>query len=166
MFEKFGTEKNDPVLNSEEIESVLHNQVVGRLGCHADGLTYVIPISYAYDGEYLYCHTYEGKKINILRKNPKLCFQVDEMRNMANWKSVIVWGNFEELTRIEEKNKALQALLNRSLPIHSSITTHLGAQWPFSSEDLNEIPGIFFRVRMHDKTGRFEKNGVSPMMPG
>jgi nitroimidazol reductase NimA-like FMN-containing flavoprotein (pyridoxamine 5'-phosphate oxidase superfamily) len=83
----------------------LQSQIVGRIGCHDGDLVYVVPISYAYDGEYVYFHSYEGKKIDIMRKNPKICFQIDEMKDMANWKSVIAWGEFEELNDYEEKIK-------------------------------------------------------------
>ena len=76
-------------LDKQQIEQVLHHQLVGRIGCHDNGLTYVVPISYAYDGNFIYGHTSEGMKIRIMRKNPNVCFQVDEMENMGNWKSVI-----------------------------------------------------------------------------
>jgi nitroimidazol reductase NimA-like FMN-containing flavoprotein (pyridoxamine 5'-phosphate oxidase superfamily) len=33
-------------LNHDQIEEVLKNQFIGRIGCHADGITYVIPVSY------------------------------------------------------------------------------------------------------------------------
>ena len=40
-------------LNTEEIETLLHNQIIGRIGCQFDNTTYVVPISYAYDGEFI-----------------------------------------------------------------------------------------------------------------
>ena len=153
-------------LNQEEIENLLHHQIVGHLGCHADGITYIVPVSYAYDGTYIYCHGYEGKKMEMLRKNPKICFQVDEMTDMADWKSVIAWGEFEELKDKNEKNEAFRILLKRALPIHSSITTHLGSQWPFSSDDLGTIEGVAFRIKIKEKTGRFERTGASPILLG
>ena len=79
-------------LNNEEIEGLIQSQLIGRIGCHADDVTYVVPISYAYDGTYLYGHTYEGMKVDMMRKNPKICFEVDSTRNLANWQSVIGWG--------------------------------------------------------------------------
>jgi len=154
-------------LSSAEIENLLCKQVIGRIGCHNGDLLYVVPISYAYDGKYIYCHAYPGKKIDMMRKNPKICFQVDEMEDMANWKSVIAWGGFEELTDKKEKNKALQILLQRPLPVISSITTHLGGAWPFSGEnpnELNDIPGIVFRISLNEKTGKFESTSESPLL--
>lgn len=78
------------VLDNNELEVVLNNALIGRIGCHADDTTYVVPMSYAFDGEYIYGHANEGMKIRMMRKNPKVCFQVDDMRDMANWKSAIL----------------------------------------------------------------------------
>lgn len=153
-------------LHTQEIEDVLQNQLVGRIGCSADGETYVVPISYAYDGNYIYCHTKEGKKTNIMRKNPKVCFQVEEMRDMANWRSVIIQGEFEELTKKEDRATGMQTLLNRYLPVISSITTHIGEHWPFHPEDVTHIDGIVFRILIKGKTGKFESNVHSPHLPG
>ena len=150
-----------------EIEELLHKQIVGRIGCHDMDLVYVVPISYAYDDNRIYCHTYEGKKIDIMRNNPKVCFQVDEMRDMANWRSVMAWGEFQELSNQDERTQALLILLHRQLPARSSITTHLGKSWPFtpsSKEDLNKIPGIVFRISLTEKTGRFESTSESHML--
>jgi nitroimidazol reductase NimA-like FMN-containing flavoprotein (pyridoxamine 5'-phosphate oxidase superfamily) len=145
-------------LSPAEIEEVLKRQFIGHIGCHVDDITYVVPISYAYDGVYIYGHTFEGMKVNMMRKNPKVCFQVDTMRNMANWKSVISWGEYEELKEKEERNHALQQLIDRTLPVITSKTVQLTPQWPFPSKDTESIKGIVYRIRLREKTGRFENN--------
>lgn len=147
-------------LTPDEIEEVLRHQVLGRIACHAYGITYIVPVSYAYDGEYLYLHSQEGKKIQMMRDNPEVCFETDNMQNMANWKSVIAWGKFEELTDQENREAALKRLVERILPIVSSETTHLSPNWPFPPENMDEIEGVVFRIKLHAKTGRFEKNEV------
>jgi uncharacterized protein len=153
-------------LQPAQIEEVLQTEIIGRIGCSAGGETYVVPISYAYDGSFIYCHTYEGKKTAMMRKNPNVCFQVDNMQDMANWKSVIAHGNFEELKTHEEKAQAMYALLNRYLPLVSSVTTHLGKNWPFGPDDISEIKGVVFRIAITGKTGRFENDSQSPYLPG
>lgn len=166
LFSRLKTHSMFGPLQHDQIEEVLQTQVVGRIGCSADGETYVVPISYAYDGNFIYCHSYEGKKMAIMRKNPKVCFQVDNMRDMANWKSVIVQGNFEELLNQDEKAEAMHALLHRYLPLVSSVTTHLGKNWPFEPDDISEINGVVFRIAVIEKTGRFETSSQSPDLPG
>ena len=64
-------------LTSDQIEHLLHSEVVGRIGCHAAGRTYVVPVNYAYDGEFLYGHAADGMKLQMMRENPELCFEVD-----------------------------------------------------------------------------------------
>ena len=145
-------------LTEKEIEEVISSQVIGRIGCHADGVTYVVPVSYAYDGNYIYGHAREGMKISMMRKNPKVCFQTDQLDDMANWKSVVAWGDFEELENREERNEALKKLFRRNLPMISSETVHLSPQWPFEPEDTESIKGVIYRVKLKEKTGRFENS--------
>lgn len=149
-------------LNEKQIEEVLKSQIIGHLACHAMGKTYIVPISYAYEDNYVYAHSYDGMKLEMMRKNPRVCFQVDDRKDMANWKSVVTWGEFEELTEPDSRRNGLKVLNKRVLPLLSSVTTHLGANWPFTPEDLNEIKGIVFRILLHEKTGRFEEAKVSP----
>jgi nitroimidazol reductase NimA-like FMN-containing flavoprotein (pyridoxamine 5'-phosphate oxidase superfamily) len=143
-------------LSSAQIEKLIAGNVIGRLGCHADGKTYVVPISYAYDGQFIYVRTFEGLKVSMMRKNPNVCFQIDEMENMANWKSVVAWGIYEELKNEKERNEGLGKLISRMLPGISSETVKLSPQWPFPTNDFSKIRGIIFRIRITEKTGRFE----------
>ncbi len=144
-------------LNTNEIENLLKVSVLGRIGCYDGQLTYVVPISYTYDGKYIYCHTYEGRKIEILRKNPLACFEVEHIPDLANWQTVIAQGIFEELTDPTLRLEALQKLNDRKLPVITSGTTILTEEWPFSSDSLRQLPGVVFRILLTEKTGRFEK---------
>jgi hypothetical protein len=144
------------VLNAGEIERLLERQIIGRIGCSNGSKTYIVPISYAYDGECVYCHTHEGMKIEYMRRNPNVCFEVDHQHNMANWQSIIAWGVFEELTDSEQRVKALHKLHERILPFIASETVQLSPDWPFPPEELNKITGITFRIHLTEKTGRFE----------
>lgn len=143
-------------LNKQEINEVIKDNLVGHLGCHADGKTYVVPVSYAYDGKYLYARSFEGMKLDMMRKNPQVCFQIDKMENMADWKSVIIWGTFEELTG-EARTKALEKLSARALPNIASKTVKFSSDWPFPVSDFNNIDGVVYRILITEKTGQSEK---------
>jgi nitroimidazol reductase NimA-like FMN-containing flavoprotein (pyridoxamine 5'-phosphate oxidase superfamily) len=146
-------------LNETQIEQILTKEIIGRIGCHADGVTYIVPISYAYDGKCVYAHSYEGFKIDLMRKNPNVCFEVDTMENMANWKSVIAWGVFKELTEASERKAGIEKLLARKISGATSKTVQLSPQWPFSStEDIDKMKGIILCISLDKKTGRFEKS--------
>jgi nitroimidazol reductase NimA-like FMN-containing flavoprotein (pyridoxamine 5'-phosphate oxidase superfamily) len=145
-------------LDQLEIEEMLHNQILGRIGCHADNITYIVPISYAYDGEFIYAITREGMKLNIMRQNPQVCFEVEQIPDLANWKSVICWGEFEELSDQTERHRALQILHHRQVPSVTSQTTILSSSWPFMPDDTEKIKGVVFRIRLTKTTGKYEKH--------
>jgi nitroimidazol reductase NimA-like FMN-containing flavoprotein (pyridoxamine 5'-phosphate oxidase superfamily) len=37
-------------LNDHQIETLLKDQFIGRIGCHLAGVTYIVPVNYVYDG--------------------------------------------------------------------------------------------------------------------
>ncbi len=146
-------------LNSVQIEQVLHSQVLGRIGCHADGRTYVVPITYAYDGERVICHSRAGMKIEMMRKNPAVCFEVEQVDNLANWRSVIAWGRYEELQG-EAGQKAMGQLIERVMPLLASSTSNLshGEEALQQGKEYQPSPqAVIFCIHLAEKTGRFEK---------
>jgi nitroimidazol reductase NimA-like FMN-containing flavoprotein (pyridoxamine 5'-phosphate oxidase superfamily) len=144
-------------LGEEAIETILRHQIIGHIGCHANNTTYVVPISFAYANGCVYAHTEEGMKVTMMRQNPEVCFEVYSMENMGNWQCVIGWGKFEEINDKAERANALNILLKRDLPIIPSKTVQLTTDWPFVPDDLNEIGGIVFCIRLEKKTGRYER---------
>jgi nitroimidazol reductase NimA-like FMN-containing flavoprotein (pyridoxamine 5'-phosphate oxidase superfamily) len=86
-------------LSRDEIDDFLRGQRIARLGCHADGVTYVVPLIYAYDEGAVVAVTTEGRKTAMLRANPRVCVEVDEYDTdgRGSWRSVIADGTYEEL---------------------------------------------------------------------
>ncbi|TLP81750.1 pyridoxamine 5'-phosphate oxidase family protein [Maribacter sp. ACAM166] len=144
-------------LTSSQIETLLHSEVIGRIGCHADGMTYVVPMTYAYDGEYVYGHTKEGIKINMMRKNGKVCFEVDVMENMSNWRSIIAQGLFEELKDPKARRAGMQKLIDRVLPLMTGETTVSHSMTDGHGKYIEAMKGVVYRIKLTEKTGRFEK---------
>lgn len=145
-------------LTREQIENVLRSELTGRIGCHADGRTYIVPISYAYDGQNVYGHSSDGLKIRTMRSNPAVCFEVEQIDDLTNWRTVIAWGIFEELEGAEE-HRAQRRLIERFAPYMTSETAQPTAG-PRTAEDTFDPAArraIFYRIRLTEKTGRFEK---------
>lgn len=133
-----------------DVESVLRENVIGRIGCHAFGRTYVVPITYAYDGKAIYAHSVEGMKLHMMRENPHVCFEVDSMDGMANWKSVIASGIFEELHGDDARNSFewLSEELSERIDGPPGETVH-------PKDGL--ATGVVYRIVLEEKTGRFER---------
>ena len=144
-------------LNQTEIRNVLSSQVLGRLACTDGKQPYIVPVTYTYDGEYIYGQTNEGEKLNIMRKNPNICFEADMMTDMANWQSVLVFGKFEELKNEDEK-KARDILFNRVFSLMTSSTVHAHQHAvEGQTEDSNRVKQVMYRIKINKLTGRFEK---------
>ena len=85
-------------LSREEIDALLRRELVGRIGCHAGGATYVVPVIYAYDGRGFVVASVEGRKLRMMRESRRVSFEVDRYeRETGSWESAIADGTFEEL---------------------------------------------------------------------
>lgn len=127
-------------LYRDEVEDLLHRRHVGHLACVADGRPYVVPIAYAYAGGAIYGHTLPGRKFTALRADPRVCFEVVERADGAAWGSVMAEGVYEELTDPAERQAALRLL---------------AGVWPTAVPPTDDAPGVVFRLRLTEKTGRF-----------
>jgi uncharacterized protein len=151
-------------LAPEEIEQLLASEITGRIGCHADGRTYVVPITYAYRSGHVYCHSAEGQKIRMMRKNPDVCFEVDRVEDVGNWKSVVATGRFQELGG-PESLEAMDVLIARFAAVARSQDPHPSYVLRAS---VAEPPGadgrpiVLFRIRLTEKSGRFERTEREP----
>jgi nitroimidazol reductase NimA-like FMN-containing flavoprotein (pyridoxamine 5'-phosphate oxidase superfamily) len=145
-------------LSEPEIEEVLGREIIGRVGCHADGRTYVVPITYAYNEGAIYAHSADGLKLRMMRANPHVCFEVDHMDDLANWQSVVAWGHFEELEG-PEADHCMALLLARLLPLAAtSETSHPPKSLTHQHRAQEEgIAAVAYRIVITEKSGRFER---------
>jgi uncharacterized protein len=147
-------------MNKAQVDHLLKSEVVGRIACSADGKIYIVPITYVYDGQRILAHTTVGLKVDIMRVNPLVCFEVDHIDNLANWQSVIASGIYKELNG-KEAEDALQELVNRVHPVHPFITSETSA--PRHSLDnphavvSPHIEVVVFEIEITEATGKFEK---------
>jgi nitroimidazol reductase NimA-like FMN-containing flavoprotein (pyridoxamine 5'-phosphate oxidase superfamily) len=144
-------------LSEIQIENLLKQEVVGRIACHAEGTTYIVPVNYVYDGTYIYGHSSIGRKIEMMRKNPEVCFEVDDIKSVFRWQSVIAWGRFEEITDVNENEQAMQRLIHRIMPLSVNPADHPSHGITESDNDIGtKVELIVYRIKVSKKTGRFE----------
>jgi uncharacterized protein len=142
-------------LTRAEVEALLRSEVVARIGCHSDGRTYVVPITYVYEDGAIIGHSRDGMKIELMRRNPSVCVEVDRIEDLGNWRSVIAWGRYEELSGAAAV-AALEKLVARLEPLatgESSAPPHEGG----SPHGEAATGLVVYRIEIHEKTGRFER---------
>jgi uncharacterized protein len=144
-------------LTDEQIEDVLKENVLGRIGCSDGEKIYVVPINYAYDGKSIIAHSSLGMKIEIMRKNPKVCFEVDDMKTFTNWKSVIAWGEYQELKSERDRYFALKLFVDRLMFMKISSTAVIPEMEAEKTHPSTvTIKPVVYRIIITEKSGRFE----------
>ena len=144
--------KDREITDRAEIEAILNEATVCRIGLADGGEPYIVPLSFGYDDGAIYIHSApEGRKIGMLAKNPRCCIEVDICDRVirgdkpCSWgmqyRSVIGYGRAAILTAPEEKSKGSTA--------SCAIT---GARHiDFSEKDLDEVTVI--RIPLELVTG-------------
>jgi nitroimidazol reductase NimA-like FMN-containing flavoprotein (pyridoxamine 5'-phosphate oxidase superfamily) len=132
------------VLPDEEIESLLRTAIVGRIACcgHGsvgDGRPYLVPLAYGYDGDAIYAHSGPGRKLDLMRFEPRVTFEVDSAEASDRWQSVIAEGSFEEIDVPTERQRAL------------SVIYRPPAEIPTLAPEI-----VVFRIRITQRSGRYE----------
>ena len=131
-------------LSRGEIEEFLRGRRIARLGCHAGGATYVVPLIYAYEDGAVVAVTTEGRKTAMLRENPRVCVEVDEYDadGKGSWRSVIAQGTYTEVVG-DEVEPALSLLRERFAHTaeRAAEPRRLGPNVVVLRIDLDEISG-------------------------
>lgn len=92
-------------LGDQEVREVLKRNYIGSLAYLAQGVPHVLPITYFYDEDRASLISYSsiGHKILAMREHPAVALTVYEMDTAAQWKSVMVHGEYQELQQIDAK---------------------------------------------------------------
>ena len=141
-------------LSHLEIDQLLYSEQLGRIGCHAEGVTYVVPVSYAYDGSYVYALSAEGRKVRMMRENPRVCFEVEHVERWYHWQTAILWGTFEELNG-DDAEQAYQLLHSRLTPL-IEFESRAGSDRP-KPPGVAADQFVLYRIKVEERSGRFER---------
>lgn len=116
--------KDKEIKDIAAIEEILTRAVVCRLGLCETNQPYVVPLCFGYKDNTLYFHcANQGKKLDILRTNNNVCFEVDidsrviKADQPCDWgmkyKSVIGFGKAMFIEDVESKRKALNVIMQQ-----------------------------------------------------
>ena len=146
-------------LTDAQMDHLLRSRPYGRLGCGSPERLYIVPLSYVYDGQYIYGHSKKGMKISLMRQQPKVCFQVDEIHDSNNWWSIITWATYEELGDDPLKSKAIQLINDRFAAFSPSKSVHPHSSNPHMTGFAEKAAHpVFFRLKILKMTGRSERS--------
>ncbi len=141
------------ITDIHRIEEIIGQAAVCRLGLYMDGRVYIVPMNFGYQDRKLYFHSAKaGRKIDILKSNPEVCFEVDldlgiKQGNIAcqwgaRYKSIIGYGKAAFLRETASKKKALDIIMRH----YSFAETHNYSEASLENTavfvvDIEEISG-------------------------
>ncbi|MDR2743267.1 MAG: pyridoxamine 5'-phosphate oxidase family protein [Treponema sp.] len=151
--------KDREVTGAEELLEIIQECGVCRLGMADNGTPYIVPLNFGYeyrdDTLFLYFHSArEGKKIDLLKENNRVCFEMDCGHKLTpgkdacdygfNYASVIGLGTVEFIEDETEKIRALNLLMKHQ--------TGEDRDFAYREADLRAV--AVYRLRAETLTGK------------
>ena len=141
------------IKDKSEIEQIISKAIVCRVAVSDENEPYIIPMCFGFKDGILFFHSAkEGKKIEILKKNNKVCFEMDidtelvEGEKGCDWgikySSVVGFGKAAFVEDIQEKRNALHLLLEH----------YSNKKYEFSEESLSQVAII--KIQIESLTGK------------
>jgi nitroimidazol reductase NimA-like FMN-containing flavoprotein (pyridoxamine 5'-phosphate oxidase superfamily) len=142
-------------LSQEEICEVLENNYIGRIGCIDGKKSYIVPITYSFDKttRTVISHSGEGMKLRMLRENPNVCFETEQIEDIHHWKTVIAWGIYEELEGTYARCE-LHKMVNRLRELLRVDHPHLRYLSDMSNSQITGGTDIIYHIRLTEFSGR------------
>ncbi|MHB8910511.1 MAG: pyridoxamine 5'-phosphate oxidase family protein [Syntrophales bacterium] len=126
---------NREIKEPNAVRAIMEQASVCRIGLSDDGMPYVVPMNFGLGENCLYLHcAAEGRKLDIIRRNDRVCFEMDLLREVvrgesacgfsARYESVIGFGRAVIVEDAAEKRAALDRIMG-----------HYGEKGPFTYQD-------------------------------
>ena len=141
------------ITDKKAIEEIVSRSKVCKLAMCDRDIPYIVPMCFGFKDNTLYFHSApKGKKIEIIKKNPNVCFefeiltQVIQSAKACKWgmkyKSVIGFGTACFITDHDLKRQAFDIIMNQY------------ADGLFSYEEASLKSTIIIKVEIHGMTGK------------
>jgi hypothetical protein len=114
--------KDKEVTDRQIIDHVLSTATICRLAMVDDGEPYIVPVNYGYRDGALYVHSASaGRKIDVLCRHPRVCFEIESSAVITthaepcHWgtkaRSIVGYGSVEIISDCEEKRRGLDIIM-------------------------------------------------------
>ena len=112
------------IKDNRQIDEIMRKASCCRIALADGNYPYIVPVNFAVSNKHLYFHSAkEGRKIDILRKNNFVCFEMDVEGEIVKAENACFWGmkylsiiGFGQAFFIEDntgKKKALDLLMEK-----------------------------------------------------
>jgi len=152
--------KDKEIVDQKVMVSIIEKAIICRVGMCWQDEPYVIPMNFGYRNHYIFLHSAsEGRKLDILRNNNKVCIEFDvdvEMlqsqevcKTSMKYKSILIFGTAVILKDIAEKKRALDIIM------HHYDNHNFPSLFHYSEEVMGKV--IIIKVKVEEMTGKESK---------
>ncbi|MDJ0986772.1 MAG: pyridoxamine 5'-phosphate oxidase family protein [Desulfobacterales bacterium] len=145
--------KEKEITDKTEMDAIIRDSQVCRLGLADAGVAYIVPLCFGYDGNHLYFHSArEGRKIEILNRNNRVCFEFEVNTKInpgktacawgMNFRSVIGYGTASFVEDSAEKCRALDIIMGQ----------YADGDFEYADKALSKT--LVIKVEIHSMTGK------------
>lgn len=140
--------KDKEITDQKEMKQIFNEAKVCRIGMSDGKRPYIVPMNFGYKNNTIYFHSASsGKKIDLLKQNPDICFEIDipaavvKAEEACSWtmgyRSLMGEGEAVFIEGTENKYKALNIIME-----HYSENN----KWDFDSKMLESI--VVFKIEI------------------
>ena len=145
------------ISGTEEVEEIIRKADVCRLALANDNFPYIVTMNFGYTNDpeqmiYFHCAK-EGKKLDMIRRNNYVCFEMDtdhqiiKGKNGCDWgmrfTSIIGYGNICEVTEKSERISGLNCLM-----------THYGGEGEYLYDEKVFEQTTILRLKILEMTAK------------
>jgi len=113
---------NQEIRDRQVLQEILQGAVICRIAMMDGDRPYILPVNYGYSEGCLFIHSApEGKKIDLLRKNRQVCFEVEDRPEVikgeracdwtTRYRSVVGYGEVEILTDEAGRRRGMEIIM-------------------------------------------------------
>lgn len=146
--------KDQEIRDKSTIESIIRKEMVCRIGLSENNMPYIVPMNFGYKDNFLYLHSAkEGKKIDIIKINNNVCFEIDtdheliKSEKACSWgmkyRSIIGSGKAHLIDDYEEKRRALDIIME-----------HYSDRSSYNYLDEEIINVVIIKIEIESITGK------------
>jgi len=155
---KGGKERNmrrsdKQIKDQTEIDSIIRGSAICHLALSDGDQPYVVPLNFGYENGTLFFHcAHEGQKVDIIRRNPRVCFSLVESHRMVTsetscswttrYRSVTGFGTALIMEDRQSKAKALEVIMRQ----------YSGGENQFEDKAVDKV--LIIRIDIESMTGK------------
>jgi nitroimidazol reductase NimA-like FMN-containing flavoprotein (pyridoxamine 5'-phosphate oxidase superfamily) len=145
--------KDREIVDRKGMESVIRKASVCHLAMCDGGSPYVVPLCFGYEDGTLYFHSAaEGRKLEVLRRNDRVCFEISVdheimiLGDPCHWdmryRCVIGFGRASFIEDQDEKHRALDAI----------VAQYTAGSFTYPEDTVKSM--VVIRVEIESMTGK------------